>query len=463
MIETRESSSFRDPSGFVFYEGKQLFRQVNRSYAEHYALLKSSGLNERLIEKRLLVPADEVAVPSHRSEALAILKPERIPFISHPFEWSFSQLQDAAILTLELQEISLSHGMVLKDASAFNVQFLNGKPIFIDSLSFEIYQEGAPWVAYRQFCRHFLAPLALMCYVDERLGRLSRVNLDGVPLDLASKMLPSLTKLKPGLLTHIHMHAKAETHKAGAGGRVGSISKTAMAALVDSLKGTVSSLHCSVAPTEWSDYYQDNNYSDEAMAAKRQMVSQAIDLIDQHAGGPQQGALCWDLGANTGEFSRIAAVKSYETIAWDMDPSAVEKNYLQVKRDGDQHVLPLIQDLTNPAPSLGWMSQERKGLLSRGPAELILALALIHHLAIGNNLPLWMIAEFLSRAGRYAIVEFVPKEDSQVKRMLSHREDIFDGYTLEGWRAAIDERFECLAEWQIPNTCRTLFVLGNRG
>jgi ribosomal protein L11 methylase PrmA len=463
MTEKRESSSFRDPSGYVFQREGELFRQVNLSYRENYSALKSTGLERSLIDRGLLVRAPEVALPQERQGSLAILKPERVPFISYPYEWCFSQLKDAALLTLELQQSALKHGMTLKDASAYNIQFLNGKPILIDTLSFETYREGDPWIAYRQFCRHFLGPLALMSTVDVRLGHLSAAYLDGIPLDLTSKLLPGISKLKPGLLTHIHVHAKAETHQAGASNKVGTISKLAMEALIDSLKATVTSLQWSPGGTEWSDYYSDNNYTDQSMSAKRKMVAAAIDLVKSSGTIPTEKSSCWDLGANTGEFSRIAAEKGFETVAWDIDPSAVEKNYLTVKNKGESNLLPLLQDLTNPSCGLGWMSSERKSLIDRGPAELVIALALIHHLAIGNNLPLPMIAEFFGKVCRFVLVEFVPKSDSQVQRMLSHREDIFQEYDLEGWRKAFTPYFNCLADWQIAGSERTLFVLEKRG
>jgi ribosomal protein L11 methylase PrmA len=199
------------------------------------------------------------------------------------------------------------------------------------------------------------------------------------------------------------------------------------------------------------------------MSAKRKMVAAAIDLVKSSGTIPREESSCWDLGANTGEFSRIAAEKGFETVAWDIDPSAVEKNYLTVKNKGESNLLPLLQDLTNPSCGLGWMSSERKSLIDRGPAELVIALALIHHLAIGNNLPLPMIAEFFAKVGRFVLVEFVPKSDSQVQRMLSHREDIFQEYDLEGWRKAFTPYFNCLADWQIAGSERTLFVLEKRG
>src|SRR5258708_16283925 len=208
-IET-ELGSFRDPSGFVFSRGNTLYRQVEQSYRQEYDTLIECGLYDSLVGAGLLIPhAEENLESGLTNVAYRVLRPERIPFISYPYEWCFSQLQDAALATLQAQTAALKHGMSLKDASAYNIQFRDGKPVLIDTLSFERYTEGFPWTAYRQFCQHFLAPLALMSHTDVRLSQLLRTNIDGVPLDLASRLLPFWTKLDPFLLAHIHLHSKA--------------------------------------------------------------------------------------------------------------------------------------------------------------------------------------------------------------------------------------------------------------
>ena len=205
------SASFRDPSGFLFTRNGILYRQINRAYAEDYARLMDSGLYEKLVKANLLIPHVEVdQAPAEKEAAFKVVQPERAPFISYPYEWSFSQLKDAALATLSIHKRALKLGMSLKDASAYNIQFVRGKAMLIDTLSFEIYKEGEPWIAYKQFCQHFLAPLALMSYRDIRLNQLLRIYIDGVPLDLASALLPFRTKLNFGLLTHIHVHADSQ-------------------------------------------------------------------------------------------------------------------------------------------------------------------------------------------------------------------------------------------------------------
>jgi len=188
------ASSFRDPSGFVFWQDGAIYRQINTIYKEDYDRLMTSGLHKALVEEGLIVSHEEVALQSAAPQvAYKVIRPDQVPFISYPYEWSFSQLKGAALATLRIQRKALDFGMSLKDCSAYNMQFMKGKPVFIDTLSFEKYQEGSPWVAYRQFCQHFLAPLALMSHRDSRLGQLLRIHLDGVPLDLASKLLPRRT------------------------------------------------------------------------------------------------------------------------------------------------------------------------------------------------------------------------------------------------------------------------------
>ena len=448
--------SFRDPSGFLFQRGGELFRQINLAYQADYEMLMGSGLYDRLVLDGLLIPHEEVQEPPlDPSPAWRVIRPERLGFISYPYEWCFSQLKDAALLTLKVQKLALKHQMSLKDASAFNVQFTSGRPIIIDSLSFERLSEGQPWTAYRQFCQHFLAPLSLMAKVDVRLLDLLRVHIDGVPLDLASRLLPARTYLNPGVLMHIHLHARAQSRFAGRDVRQASaerqMSVNALIGLADSLRGIIAKLAWHPQGTAWSEYYPFHNYSEESMRAKRAAVESMLDEI--------QPSSVWDLGANTGEFSRIASGRNMLTVAFDIDPAAVERNYLKVVQDGEEHLLPLVMDFTNPSPSLGWAHAERLSLAERGPAEMLMALALIHHLAIGNNLPLGRVAGYLRKLGRRLIVEFVPKSDSQVQQLLRSRDDIFTEYHEEGFEAAFASHFRIIRKQRLGDSERTLYLM----
>lgn len=447
---SRLGSSFRDPSGFVFRRDGTLYRQVNASYATDLDRLWEGGLHEELVQAGLLVQAEKAPLDfAPEPGAVAVLRPEPIPTISYPYEWCFGQLKDAALTTLEIARRALGRDMILKDASAYNVQFLRGRPVLIDTLSFEAYQEGEPWIGYRQFCGHFLAPLALMALVDVRLGSLLRTNIDGVPLDLVSHLLPSMTRLKPGLAMHLHMHGKVVNQTATETVRKVQFSKTASLAQLDSLKGTVEGLRWEPKGTQWAEYYDETNYTDAAMAEKRRLVAAFLQDIE---------GTCWDLGANTGEFSRIAAAQGLETVAWDIDPAAVERAYAAK----DPRVLPLLQDLANPSPNLGWAGAERDSLAARGPVDVVMALALVHHLAIGNNVPLDGVAAYFARLGRRVVVEFVPKEDSQVRRLLASRRDVFPDYHQAGFEAAFAREFQIEAKEPIAGTLRTLYRLVRR-
>lgn len=451
------AASFRDPSGFLFSVNGVLYRQVNRKYENEYARLMESGLYEKLVKAGLLIPHVEVdQAPAESDAALKVIQPEHVPFISYPYEWSFGQLKDAALATLSIQRRALKLGMLLKDASAYNIQFVRGKATLIDTLSFEIYQEGQPWVAYRQFCQHFLAPLALMALKDIRLNQLLRVYIDGVPLDLASELLPWKTRFNFGLLTHIHLHAGAQKKYAGLAGeeakpRVGSMNKQAMTGLIESLDSTIKKLEWKPGGTEWGNYYDITNYSDAAFEHKKKLVGEWTSRI--------QPKLVWDLGANNGVFSRVVSETGTPVVSFDIDPTAVEQNYRQVKAEKNERLLPLLLDLTNPSPSIGWANRERDSFGERGPADMALALAVIHHLAISNNVPLPQLANFFAETGKWLVIEFVPKSDSQVKKLLASREDIFPSYTREGFETAFKNRFRIHEAVNVNESERVLYLM----
>jgi ribosomal protein L11 methylase PrmA len=455
MTRKVDRSSFRDPSGFVFRQDGILFRQINECYRTEYDLLMGSGLYTELVTAGLMIQHEEVSEAIAGEGIYKILKPSEVPFISYPYEWCFSQLKDAALLTLDIQKRALKYGLSLKDASAFNVQFLSGRPVFIDTISFERYQDGKPWVAYRQFCMHFLASLALMSYCDIRMGGWFRISVDGVPLDLASSLLPFHTRFSPAITMHIHMHAKNQKRYAdralGKDKLNAKVSKFALSALVDNLAGAIGRLDWTPEGTEWADYYQDTNYSSVGLSRKRELVAEYIGRVDPRT--------VWDIGANVGTFSRIASSLGIETVSFDIDPACVEKNYRAVKAEKEKHLLPICQDLTNPSPGVGWANNERIPLSERGPTDLAMALALVHHLAIANNIPLPLIAQYFSSLCRWLIIEFVPKEDSQVQRLLSTRTDIFGNYNVDCFESEFKRYFDIVEKSAIPESWRLLYLM----
>jgi len=448
------SSSFRDPSGFLFSNNTSIYRQVNNFYKENYDFLMSSGLYKELVSAELLIPHKEVDIAAPEpGKSYKIIKPELIPFISYPYEWCFSQLKDAALCTVKIQEIALRFSMSLKDCSAYNIQFRRGKPIFIDTLSFEKYEEGKPWVAYRQFCQHFLAPLALMSYKDIRLNQLFRIYIDGIPLDLASSLLPGSTYLKVLLLSHIHLHARSQQHFADKTIKISDrkVSKISLLGLIESLKSAVKNLSWKSSDTEWADYYEETNYSVNAIQHKKQLVDEFLNRTKSRS--------VWDIGGNIGIFSRIASDKGIQTISFDIDPAAIEKNYIESKRRKEDNILPLLLDLTNPSSGIGWGNEERMSLFERGPVDTVFALALIHHLAISNNMPFEKIANFFYRICNSLIIEFVPKDDSQVQRLLSTRKDIFPDYKQEVFEKNFMRYFKIIKSENIMDSKRYLYLM----
>ena len=456
-----DPASFRDPSGFVFRREGTLYRQVQASGADDWNAFISSGLYDRLVADRLIVehevgPLDLAALPG----AFAVIRPRKIDAISYPYEWCFSQLKEAALLTLELQSRALDAGMRLKDASAYNIQLDAGRPILIDSLSFEVAPATEPWPAYRQFCEHFLVPLALIAHRDARCGLMLREFIDGIPLDLGTRLLPGRTRLNMGLSAHVHLHARAQRRganepppAAGAEKRERRISETGQRALLDSLRRTVEGLRWKVS-SHWSEYASTTSYSEAGTASKGQIVREMLGAV--------AGATAWDLGANTGVYSAMAADAGYRVVAWDLDAASVEAHWRRVRGDDNPGILPLILDLANPSPAIGWALRERASFLERGEPDVMLALALVHHLAIGNNVPLPDVARLFARMARHAIVEFVPKDDPMTRRLLAARRDIFEHYSIEGFREAFGREFHIVREASVADSPRTLFLLERR-
>jgi len=413
----------------------------------------TSGLYQTLVSKGLLIEHAEINTSTSSQNDYLIIQPEKVPFISYPYEWSFNQLKDAALTTLKIQKYAMEFGMVLKDASAYNIQFLYNIPKLIDILSFEFYKEGSPWIAYGQFCRHFLAPLFLMAKVDVRLSQLLKIYIDGIPLDLASKLL----KGKGGFAAkqHIHWHARSISKHSKDGENSNKvktihISKFSYTALIESLIHCVENINLYDVTTEWMNYYSNTNYSDEAFLQKKNIISNFIksENID----------CVWDLGANDGTISHVALQSGANSIiAFDIDPIAVDNNYLKVKKS-EEKILPLIVDLTNPSPGIGFANVERLPINLRQKPDCILALALIHHLAISNNLPFEKIAEWLSQLTKNLIIEFIPKEDSQVQTLLATRTDIFSKYNNLEFEKAFGKYFNLVKCEHITESSRIIYL-----
>ena len=463
----RVGGSFRDPSGYVFDDGVKIVRTINEQYKPVWEYAEACGLFLGLNADELLVPFEFVDTPQGMSgNVWKCIEPERIPFISYPYEWSFSQFKDAALLTLDVLKEALARGMTLKDASAYNVQFKGAHPFFIDLLSFDIYKEGDIWQGYRQFCMHFLAPLALMKY-NIGLSGISRQWIDGVPLNLASSLLPRRSQLALGLQMHVHTHARAEAkfsdaRKAEGKVRKTLLSKNSLLAIVESLESCVRGLHLPGIKTEWTDYYTDTNYTGEADAFKMQ----SVDAVAREHSKRGAGKTAIDLGANNGKFSAVLAEHYDCVVAADIDPLAVDDHYKALKARKNTNILPLVIDLANPSPALGWAEQERFSFKERCCADLVTALALVHHLRLTCGIPFSEQAAWFAeivKPGGYLLVEFVNREDSQVKRLLAARDDIFEDFDLDSFAGSFSGFFAEEKRIALPESKRVLLVLKRCG
>ncbi len=427
----RDPGSYRDPGGFVYRRNGTLYRQIGASAIEDWEAFLASGLADRLIASGTLIGHETVALSEAATpDARAIIRPEPIEFISYPYEWTFGELQDAALLTLDAELEALAAGWTLKDASAYNVQFRDARPVLIDSLSFEPLEDGAPWVAYRQFCEHFLAPLVVMSRRDIRLSALLRADPDGIPLDLAKGLVPWRTRLNFGLLSHLHLHANAQVRHAGddddgQAAKRARISRTKLIALIGNLRTTVAGLSWKPAGTEWSDYADHTSYNDRATQAKERLVG---EFVRAGAGRTRVGPrrehrpLQPDRGERRQARPRVRHRPRRGRAELPRRSGA--------ERRGD--ILPLILDVANPSPGIGWANRERRSLLERADPDVILALALVHHLAISRNVPLPMVLELFAQMAPWAIVEFVPKDDPMVRRLLATRKRRLPGLHARG-------------------------------
>lgn len=447
-------SSFRDKSGQVFqYEG-QIVRTVDVLYRQDYDLLMSSGLYRELASQGYLVEHQENGqlkknFPS--ANIYKVLKPKVIPHISYPYEWCFSALKEAALLTLDIQKTAIKYGMTLKDASAYNIQFSGVAPVFIDTLSFRRLGKNQPWVAYRQFCQHFLLPLSLMAYRDLRLNFLLKNHLDGIPLDLGVKLLPLKAAFNFHLFINLHLQrffgkmVRSEVN----GKEKAAVGKAGLEGIIDSLINAVSSLKLSENKSTWSNYYEMKEMNDYSLE-KGELVNQWLALIKP------EGVI--DLGGNIGTYSRLAAKRAKSVVSTDFDCLSVERNYQICRKERISNILPLIIDLVNPSPGIGWRNQERLPFERRFRGDTVMALALIHHLYFSNNLPFDYLADFFALSGKYLLIEFIDRDDKQVKLLMEKRDDDHSAYTKKNFEKAFLPKFRLIKSRNLKSKNRSLYL-----
>jgi hypothetical protein len=446
-------SSYRDPSGFVFRHEGILYRQVNQSYKKDFDLFMQSGLYERLTSERLLIPHEEVDQNfSAADNYYKTLLPQQLPFISYAYEWSFDMLKDAALLTLQLAKEGIGYGMILKDATPFNVQFVNGKPIFIDTLSFEQYDATKPWIAYRQFCECFYAPLALMHYLQFPLQQLILSYPEGIPLSLAAKLLPWKSRLNLHVNLHIHLQAKYATKKdVQQKEKAIHLSKQKLLNILNSLENSILSFHLNKPTGVWSGYYHEAKQREDYVSEKKKIIEQWVSNLSLKS--------AIDVGANEGEFSQLLADKNIFTIGADGDHYSINNLYQRIKAEHISNIHPLIIDFSNPTPSIGVNNKERSSLSERLQVDLVMALAVIHHLCIGKNIPFTSAIEMFLGLGKHLIIEFVPKQDEKVQTMLRQKKDIYDWYTEENFIKTFSAHYNIVERKEVGTSGRKLFLM----
>jgi len=421
------ASSFRDPSGFVFEKDGTLYRQVNKVFREDFDHFIGSGCYDHLIKKQWLIPHEEIDQNLTGSpDYYKTLKPQKVPFITYPYEWCFDMLKDAALLTLQLAKGCTQFGVILKDATPFNVQWLEGKPAFIDTLSFERYDAAKTWIAYRQFCENFLSPLLLMHYSHQPLQSLLFAWPEGIPLSITKSLLPWRSKFSFHTYLHIHIHQRLASKTKGKeiqlqnkrAAERQSFSEKKLHRVLESLQSLIQSLQWKGDATAWDQYYEEANLRNDYVSQKKKIT---IEWLSELAG--IQTAV--DLGANEGSFSFLLSAKNIATIAADSDHSSINRLYQKTKKEKEKNVLPLLIDLANPSSAIGLNNKERVSFIERTHRDVGMALALIHHLAIGKNIPFEKIAELFEKLADCFIIEFIPKKDKKVQFMLQQKKDIY--------------------------------------
>ena len=382
----------------------------------------------------MIVDTRESADPGFiDSEFPVALEHEKIQFVSYPYEWSYEMLKDAALLTLDITVEALKHGFILRDGSSFNIQFLRGRPVFIDILSFAPYKKGRIWMGYSQFCRMFLFPLMLASHKNVDYRPWLRGSLEGISLQDIAGIFTWRDFYKRGVLFQVLL--QDYFHKKGSGAAAGgssSLNVEKLGAVIGQLKNTVRSLKNPYKKTVWTNYYEDHGYGEKERSIKAEFVEKVC--------GERKRPLVWDIGSNTGEYSIIAERNADLVLALDSDISVIDRLYRTVGSDGKKRILPLYVDVADPSPNCGWMNRETKRLEERGRPDLVIALALIHHLCIARNITLDSFVEWITGLGSEGIIEFVSKEDEMVKEMLKTREDIFDMYSKTEFEALLSQK-----------------------
>jgi SAM-dependent methyltransferase len=459
-----ETASFRDWDARVFSVDGRVFRGLTPTGLADWKALQASELFRTFTATGELVGTvreDGDALGAVRSadpagEWVAALEHERVPFVSYPYEWTFSRLKDAALLQLRLTAAALAEDLMVKDASPYNVQWRGARPVFIDVGSFERLRAGEPWVAYRQFCMLYLFPLLLEAYRGLPFQPWLRASIDGIsPVDFR-KLFTRRDALRSGMLRHVFLHASLEGRHAAQGSNVrreleeAGFGKSLVESNVTKMQKLVQKLEPRTRGSAWRDYRETCSYDEPDAAAKDDLVRRVV--------AERRRALVWDLGCNDGRYSRIASENAELTLAVDSDAAVVDDLYRALRESGDTSILPLVLDLADPSPGLGWRNAERAPFAERGSPDLVLCLALVHHLSISRNVPLREVVDWLHSLGGEVVVEFPDRGDPMVQRLLAaKRSGAHPDYDSEIFDGLLRERFEVLDCVEVPSGMRVLY------
>ena len=459
-----DPGSYRDPGSRVFHLDGNVYRFIDeRSLSNWERLTETKFFSEGVASGQIV---DTELVSGYGLDEddgwAAVLRHERIPVISYPYEWTFSMLRDAALLQLDLLLAALAEGMILKDSTPFNVQWRGTSPVFIDIGSFEILEEGEVWVGYRQFLAQYLYPLMLTANVGVPFQPWLRGQPDGLTAQQMSSVMSRRDLMRKSGLLHVALLAKSERSQSGAGRDVRSefkkagFSKEMIENNVNGLRKIVSNLSWEPGTTRWNEYATGCDHVGLQRDAKAAFVSEML------SGGTQ--STVWDLGANDGHFSRIAAETADLVLALDSDYAVLDDLFVSLQADGPQNILPLVQDLADPSPGIGWRGTERPPLVERSTPDVVLCLAVIHHLVIGRNIPLRAVVEWFGDLGADVILEWVAPDDPMVLGLTANRKphELHQDYTEDDLRSYLGERFIIDREEELPGGTRRLFALTPR-
>jgi predicted RNA methylase len=456
-----DDGSFRDPDSQVVHADGRVLRRLSATGRNDWEALSCSSFFERNVAAgRLVATAHMAAEPDALGDGWAgMVEHERVPFVTYPFEWTFGMLAAGAALHLELLRDALAEGMTTKDGYAYNVQWRGVEPVFIDISSFTPYQEG-PWAGYRQFCETFLNPLMLRSFVGLDFHPWLRGSLEGIPVQDMRRLISLREVHRPGVLRHVVLHALFVRKAHGTTSSTRSalaesgFSRDVVITTVDKLLDVVRKLSWQPEPSTWTSYPTTNTYTDDDRVRKLRFVEKVVSSA--------RPDLVWDLGCNDGTYARVAATHASQVVAMDADHATVELLYRSLRSSGVRNVLPLVIDVADPSPSLGWRNRERPALLQRPRPDLVMCLALVHHLAIVDNIPLSQVVEWLATLAEVAVVEFVDRHDPMVAQLLGNKSVVHADYSLTRFQHEIAEHFDIEAREELSAGTRTLYALRRR-